>query len=292
MRINNNIAALNTHRQYGINNNNVASSVEKLSSGYRINRAGDDAAGLAISEKMRAQIRGLNMASKNSQDAISLIQTAEGALQETHNILQRMRELAVQAASDTNDGDYEKGKDGGVDRAALDAEFQELLKEINNIAEQTAFNTRKLLNGSLSGAVIQTGANESETLDISIGDMSTTGLLDISIGDMSTTGLAITTLLLASRANAASAISKVNKAINKVSTERSKLGAYQNRLQHKIANLDTSAENLTAAESRIRDIDMAKEITYFTKNSILTQAATAMLAQANALPQGVLQLLG
>ena len=279
MRINNNIAALNTHRQYGINNNNVASSVEKLSSGYRINRAGDDAAGLAISEKMRAQIRGLNMASKNSQDAISLIQTAEGALQETHNILQRMRELAVQAASDTNDGDYEEGKDGGVDRAALDAEFQELLKEINNIAEQTAFNTRKLLNGNLSGAVIQTGANESETLDISI-------------GDMSTTGLAITTLLLESRANAASAISKVNEAINTVSTERSKLGAYQNRLQHKIANLDTSAENLTAAESRIRDIDMAKEMTNFTKNSILTQAATAMLAQANALPQGVLQLLG
>ena len=279
MRINNNIAALNTHRQYGINNNNVASSVEKLSSGYRINRAGDDAAGLAISEKMRAQIRGLNMASKNSQDAISLIQTAEGALQETHNILQRMRELAVQAASDTNDGDYEEGKDGGVDRAALDAEFQELLEEINNIAEQTAFNTRKLLNGNLSGAVIQTGANESETLDISI-------------GDMSTTGLAINTLSLASRANAASAISKVNEAINTVSTERSKLGAYQNRLQHKIANLDTSAENLTAAESRIRDIDMAKEMTNFTKSSILTQAATAMLAQANALPQGVLQLLG
>jgi flagellin len=279
MRINNNIAALNTHRQYGINNNNVASSVEKLSSGYRINRAGDDAAGLAISEKMRAQIRGLNMASKNSQDAISLIQTAEGALQETHNILQRMRELAVQAASDTNDGDYEEGEDGGVDRAALDAEFQELLEEINNIAEQTAFNTRKLLDGSLSGAVIQTGANEGETLDISI-------------EDMSTTGLAINTLSLASRANAASAISTVNEAINTVSTERSKLGAYQNRLQHKIANLDTSAENLTAAESRIRDIDMAKEMTNFTKNSILTQAATAMLAQANALPQGVLQLLG
>jgi len=279
MRINNNIAALNTHRQYGINNNNVASSVEKLSSGYRINRAGDDAAGLAISEKMRAQIRGLNMASKNSQDAISLIQTAEGALQETHNILQRMRELAVQAASDTNDGDYEEGEDGGVDRAALDAEFQELLEEINNIAEQTAFNTRKLLDGSLSGAVIQTGANEGETLDISI-------------EDMSTTGLAINTLSLASRANAASAISIVNEAINTVSTERSKLGAYQNRLQHKIANLDTSAENLTAAESRIRDIDMAKEMTNFTKNSILTQAATAMLAQANALPQGVLQLLG
>ena len=279
MRINNNIAALNTHRQYGINNNNVASSVEKLSSGYRINRAGDDAAGLAISEKMRAQIRGLNMASENSQDAISLIQTAEGALQETHNILQRMRELAVQAASDTNDGDYEEGEDGGVDRAALDAEFQELLEEINNIAEQTAFNTRKLLDGSLSGAVIQTGANEGETLDISI-------------EDMSTTGLAINTLSLASRANAASAISIVNEAINTVSTERSKLGAYQNRLQHKIANLDTSAENLTAAESRIRDIDMAKEMTNFTKNSILTQAATAMLAQANALPQGVLQLLG
>jgi flagellin len=273
MRINNNIAALNTHRQYGINNNNVASSVEKLSSGYRINRAGDDAAGLAISEKMRAQIRGLNMASKNSQDAISLIQTAEGALQETHNILQRMRELAVQAASDTNDGD------NGVDREALDAEFQELLAEIDNIAEQTAFNTKKLLDGTLSGAVIQTGANEGEELEISI-------------ANMSTSGLEIENLALSTRAGAASAITVVNDAINTVSTERSKLGAYQNRLQHKIANLDTSAENLTAAESRIRDIDMAKEMTNFTKNSILTQAATAMLAQANALPQGVLQLLG
>lgn len=270
MRINNNVAALNTHRQYGINHNNVSSSVEKLSSGYRINRAGDDAAGLAISEKMRAQIRGLNMASKNSQDAISLIQTAEGALQETHNILQRMNELAVQAASDTNDND--------VDRAALDAEFKALISEINDIANRTVFNGKKLLNGSFN-ATIQTGSYKGDTMNITI-------------GTMDTTTLGINTASVASLSFADTAIQSVQSAINTVSTARSALGAYQNRLSHKIANLDTSAENLTAAESRIRDVDMAKEMTTFTKNSILSQAATAMLAQANALPQGVLQLLG
>jgi flagellin len=270
MRINNNITALNTHRQYGINNSNVSSSVEKLSSGFRINRAGDDAAGLSISEKMRAQIRGLNMASKNSQDAISMVQTAEGALQETHNILQRMRELAVQAASDTNEDD--------VDRDALDSEFQALKSEINDIAAKTSFNEKELLDGTLS-ATIQTGANNGDNLQIEIDDMSATGL-GIDGND------------LTDLTNAQQAIDDVQAAINTVSTARSNLGAIQNRLTHKIANLDTSAENLAAAESRIRDIDMAKEMTEFTKNNILTQASTAMLAQANALPQGVLQLLG
>lgn len=275
MRINNNIAALNTHRQYGINNNNIAGSVEKLSSGYRINRAGDDAAGLAISEKMRSQIRGLNMASKNSQDAISMIQTAEGALQETHAILQRMNELAVQAASDTNETT--------IDRGALDKEYQALILEINDIANKTSFNKKDLLKGDLatSGAIIQTGANKGDELEIKIADM-TAGASGINVS-----GSALT-----SQATASSAIATVQNAINSVSTERSNLGAMQNRLSHKIANLDTSAENLQAAESRIRDIDMAKEMTAFTKNSILSQAATAMLAQANALPQGVLQLLG
>lgn len=275
MRINNNISALNTHRQYGINNNNVASSVEKLSSGYRINRAGDDAAGLSISEKMRAQIRGLNMASKNSQDAISLIQTAEGALQETHNILQRMRELSVQAASGTNDTDN--------DLTALDAEFKQLQEEIDDIANKTNFNGIYMLkNGGTQTITIQTGANAGETTIITINSAMDTQSLSVVSGSVNLTSIA----------NASTAIKAVNSAINMVSTIRSSLGAYQNRLQHKIANLDTSAENLTAAESRIRDIDMAKEMTTFTKNSILTQAATAMLAQANALPQGVLQLLG
>ena len=277
MRIQNNIGAINTHRQYGINNSNIQKSLEKLSSGYRINRAGDDAAGLAISEKMRAQIRGLNMASKNSQDAISLVQTAEGALQESHNILQRMRELAVQAASDTNETT--------IDRGALQLEFEQLIAEIDDTADKTAFNDMKVIDGSYatdaSAFVVQSGANSNDELKITIKAMSS-GALSIASNQVA----------ISNRASASSAISIVNAALNEVSTMRAKLGALQNRLTHKIANLDTSAENLQAAESRIRDIDMAKEMTNFTKNNILSQASTAMLAQANSLPQGVLQLLG
>jgi flagellin len=269
MRINNNIMALNTYRQYTINNQNVATSTEKLSSGYRINRAGDDAAGLAISEKMRAQIRGLNMASKNSQDAISLVQTAEGALQETHAILQRMRELATQSASDTNET---------VDRAALDAEFQALIDEIDDIADKTSFNNKPLLDGTFTAALIQTGANTGDTLSLGIGNMNSTTLL-------------IDTTDVTTQATASAAIDLVNDAIDLVSTQRANLGAIQNRLSHKINNLDTSAENLQAAESRIRDVDMAKEMTALTKNNILVQASTSMLAQANAAPQSVLKLL-
>ncbi len=277
MRINNNIAAINTHRQYGINNAAIAKSTEKLSSGYRVNRAGDDAAGLAISEKMRAQIRGLNMASKNSADAISLVQTAEGALQETHNTLQRMRELAVQASSDTNEND--------VDRPALDEEFQALMKEVDDTAKKTKFNDMALIDGTYDNSatgitfVVQTGANTGDTLGINISAMDTTEL------QLTGAGISVQTA-------ASDAISLVNNAINIVSTQRSKLGALQNRLQHKINNLDTSAENLQSAESRIRDIDMAKEMSNFTRNNILAQASTAMLAQANSAPQGVLQLLG
>ena len=520
MRIQNNIMAMNTHRQYGINNASIAKSTEKLSSGYRINRAGDDAAGLAISEKMRAQIRGLNMASKNSQDAISLVQTAEGALQETHNILQRMRELAVQSASDTNEQT--------IDRGALQAEFAQLKAEIDDIASKTRFNDQNIIDGTfqkykmsvdasssftssgamsilvdrsnggtlavtatvipakdatpvagvavttntansnfqtliagtaapndlagataafagaktsdhngniyrieVSGAtaedmtfqlmdsngnvvsqvqnvnanagwdaankltlnfqgvgaltitrdpastisadaaganavisayngkklalntdgvtqtvtpatrgsieididgdkvtlykgdtsahfrtagvdlsfaaindtdllaastkfsgttivanqtngstmVVQSGANEGDNLAINITAMNTR-MLGVAFSDIST------------RASASKAITEVNDAVNQVSTQRAALGALQNRLGHKISNLDTSAENLQAAESRIRDVDMAKEMTTFTKNNILFQASTAMLAQANAAPQGVLQLLG
>ncbi len=393
MRINNNMMAINTQRQLAANNSSTAKSVEKLSSGYRINRAGDDAAGLAISEKMRAQIRGLSMASKNSQDAISLVQTAEGALTETHSILQRMRELSVQSASDTNDA--------AVDRTALNSEFQELAKEIDDVSAKTMFNGKELLNGDLAavgavaagdttvtvggvagfsmsagaangalgnmnvtfaegavagssyaagtltvtldtadatisasdiqtliratapgasgidfaqfsftgagtvdatGAVVnetatlaggvtadtsdalvfQTGANENDTLSLNIGDMSSEGLALSSGGTM----IDITT-----RATASTAVTTVDNAINTVSTQRASLGAVQNRLDHKINNLDTSAENLQAAESRIRDVDMAKEMMTYTKNNILSQAANAMLAQANQAPQSVLQLL-
>ena len=268
MIINHNISALNTHRQLGANTNAVAQNLEKLSSGLKINRAGDDAAGLAISEKMRGQIRGLEMAQKNAQDGISLIQTAEGALNESHAILQRMRELAVQAASDTNTAE---------DRAELQKEVAQLVEELTRIAENTEFNTQNLLGGEFN-ATFHIGANEGQNIEISIADMSAEGLgvANIDISEQSTADAAITT---------------INNAIETVSGERAKLGAVQNRLEHTINNLGASAENLQAAESRIRDTDMAKEMMEFTKNNILTQAAQAMLAQANQVPQGVLQLL-
>ena len=270
MRINNNITALNSHRQYGINNNNISKNVEKLSSGFRVNRAADDAAGLAISEKMRAQIRGLNMASKNSQDAVSLVQVAEGGMQTIQDILQRMRELAVQSASDTN---------VTLDRGALDLELQELINEIDQIANTSEFNEMKLLNGTFKDKVIQAGANVSQTMGLTI-------------SAMSASGLKVSSLDITSRANANTALAAITLALNSVSTQRATLGAYQNRLEYKIKNLDNAAENISAAESRIRDADMAKMMTEFTKNNILFQASTAMLAQANALPQSVLQLLG
>lgn len=273
MRINHNIAALNTHRQLSFNNTNASKNLEKLSSGLKINRAGDDAAGLAISEKMRGQIRGLDMAAKNSQDGISLIQTAEGALNETHAILQRMRELAVQAGNDTNTD---------LDREAMQNEIDELTKEIDRIATTTEFNTQKLLSGKFEtdGLVLQVGANSGQTITFNIGAMDT-GTLGVDAG----------TVDLTTQAGAASAITAIDGAISQVSAERAKMGAMQNRLEHTINNLGTSSENLTAAESRIRDVDMAKEMMEFTKNNILTQAAQAMLAQANQQPQGVLQLL-
>ncbi|SHH20165.1 flagellin N-terminal helical domain-containing protein [Tepidibacter thalassicus] len=275
MRINHNLMAMNAHRQLGINSANQAKSVEKLSSGLRINRAGDDAAGLSISEKMRAQIRGLNQASRNAQDGISFIQTAEGALNETHEILQRMRELATQAANDTN---------VAADRTAIQAEITQLTSEIDRIATTTQFNTQNLLDGSLSSgtgsAILQIGANAGETLTININAMSSTAL---SI-DSSVVGVG-------SSASAQASITLISAAIGKVSTQRSKLGAMQNRLEHTIKNLDVASENLQASESRIRDVDMAKEIMKSTKSNILSQAAQAMLAQANQNPQGVLQLL-
>ena len=276
MIINHNIAALNTLNRLNIATNAQSKSMEKLSSGLRINRAGDDAAGLAISEKMRAQIRGLDQASRNAQDGISLIQTAEGALNETHSILQRMRELAVQAANDTNTE---------TDRQELQKEVNQLAQEITRIAKNTEFNTQKLLDGSLSGTglTFQIGANSGQTINLKIGAMDATTLQVSGVSG----GIDIST----DAATATTAIATIDTAIEKVSAERSKLGAYQNRLEHTINNLSTSSENLTAAESRIRDVDMAKEMMEQTKNSILAQAAQAMLAQANQQPQGVLQLL-
>jgi len=284
MRINHNISALNTYRQLANNQNIGNKSLEKLSSGFRINRAGDDAAGLAISEKMRGQIRGLDMAAKNAQDGISLIQTAEGALNETHSILQRMRELAVQAASDTNVNE---------DRTALQSEATALIAEINRIAENTEFNTQKLLDGTFGGSgtdkrVIHIGANAGQSVEIAIKDMQATAL-----GSGAGSGAVfVSAVNISTQAGADAAITTIDAAIKTVSDERASLGALQNRLEHTINNLGTSSENLTAAESRIRDVDMAKEMMEFTKMAILTQAATAMLAQANQQPQSVLQLLG
>ena len=408
MIINHNMNAMNSHRQMGVNVGNAGKAMEKLSSGLRINRAGDDAAGLAISEKMRGQIRGLDQAGRNSQDAISMIQTGEGALNETHSILQRMRELAVQAGNDTNEG---------TDRGEIQKEINQLTSEINRIGNTTEFNNQKILNASngtvdkavkavagemttkvdvtgdvtidgtkftfdntstvdgkdgnkfkdlatlvvaintnaatkdvykaavstadlkltqnvgssevakikdstgalkvafdknkegkaaeaaKSSFTMQVGANENQTMTLEFDDMRSaalgiTGTADstgftkentVTDGTNNTTNEAA--LDVSDSTNAGTAITKIQNAINKVSAERSKLGAYQNRLEHTINNLGTSSENLSAAESRVRDVDMAKEMMNFSKNNILSQAAQAMLAQANQQPQGVLQLL-
>ena len=419
MIINHNMNALNAHRNMTANTNSAGKSMEKLSSGLRINRAGDDAAGLAISEKMRGQIRGLDQASRNAQDGISLIQTAEGALNETHNILQRMRELAVQSANDTNITE---------DRAAIQEEINALTQEIDRISEQTEFNKQTLLDGSFNGT-FQIGANANQTINLEINSMNSSKLgltststvsISATLGDagdladgdytvkdgkvlnskgeavgtysgkdFTTTvgskkitfnenltdgakftvkGTAVTgeqrvnikagsesklsagtyevsgdivlkdgvkvgsfaggTITLdkkladgssititkddlgietalddghkftvngsdvSSSEKASGSIETINKAIENVSTQRAKLGAVQNRLEHTTANLNNTSENLTAAESRVRDVDMAKEMMTFSKNNILSQAAQAMLAQANQQPQGVLQLLG
>ncbi|MDD2457531.1 MAG: flagellin [Eubacteriales bacterium] len=401
MRINNNMMAMNTHRQLGIANAAGAKSMSKLSSGMRINSAADDAAGLSISEKMRGQIRGLNQASRNAQDGISMIQTAEGALQETESILQRMRELSVQGANETL---------ASEDRTAIGTELKALSEEIDRIADNTKFNGKTLLNGDLAGAQLDStgevvvgtalatgaaaavtsidvsGAESNEdytftasgtagnliltrvsdsvsqeiTLDATIGvdgtmnlnfeelgvnltisgasaktaanivtDLSTAATdtistmagstaakihigsdsdqdLSVTFGDMTTAQLGTTpgatdleTLvtnvaaesIVSTNAQANTLIEQLDVAIGQVSTQRSQFGAVQNRLEHTIKNLDTSAENLQASESRIRDVDMAKEMMELTKNNILQQAAQAMLAQANQAPQGVLQLL-
>jgi len=276
MVVQHNLTAMNANRQLGIVTNNQAKATEKLSSGYKINRAGDDAAGLSISEKMRSQIRGLNKASTNAEDGVSLIQTAEGALNETHSILQRMNELATQAANDTNTS---------TDRNAIKAELTALTSELNRIASTTQFNTMNLLDGTFTGKNLQVGALSGQKISISISGMNANKLgLAGTNGKMT---IAVSTFTAAGKA-----MTKIQSAITKVSTQRSALGAIQNRLEHTIANLDTTSENTSSAESRIRDTDMADAMVEYSKNQILAQAGQSMLAQANQATQGVLSLLG
>ena len=275
MRINTNVAAMNTYSRLTAANTAKSNSLAKLSSGSRINKAGDDAAGLAISEKMKAQIGGLTQAKRNAQDGISLVQTAEGALNESHSILERMRDLTVQ------------GKNGTLtdeDRESINKELSALHSELGRIAKTTEFNTQNLLGSTdAKGAsfTFQIGANQGQTLTVTIGNMSGVSLLGAA--DKFTLGKA--------GANADKMLGSIDKAIKTVSDQRATLGAVQNRLEHTINNLTATNENLSEANSRIRDVDMAEEMMTFTKSNILSQAATSMLAQANAMPNSVLNLL-
>lgn len=274
MVVQHNLTAANTNRQLGITTNGLQKSTEKLSSGYKINRAADDAAGLSISEKMRNQIRGLNKASDNAQDGISLVQTAEGALNEVHSMLQRMSELAVQAANGTN---------ATTDRTALNDEVQQLKTEIQRVGSTTQFNKMNILDGGFSAGTkkaLQVGANANQTISIAISTLKSV------VGSSLIDDLKISTAT-----NAQKAITTVQSSIEKLSTLRSKLGAVQNRLEHTVANLDNISENTQSAESRIRDTDMAEEMVQYSKNNILQQAGQSMLAQANQANQGVLSLL-
>jgi len=291
MVVQHNMQAANTNRQLSITTGDQAKSTEKLSSGYRINRAGDDAAGLSISEKMRSQIRGLNKASTNAQDGISLIQTAEGALNETHAILQRMNELATQAANDTNTT---------ADRNAIQAELNQLTSEIDRIQSTTAFNTMNLLDGSFTSKNLQVGSLSGQKIQLSIQNMNASSIFNAGKTAVAPTtyGTSVALQAASSKINvknfssAGLAMKTIQDALQKVSQQRSSLGAVQNRLEHTIKNLDTASENTQAAESRIRDTDMASEMVTYSKNNILAQAGQSMLAQANQSNQGVLSLLG
>ena len=274
MVVQHNLTAANTNRQLGITTSGLQKSTEKLSSGYKINRAADDAAGLSISEKMRNQIRGLNKASDNAQDGISLVQTAEGALNEVHSMLQRMSELSVQAANGTNDT---------TDRSSINDEIQQLKTEIERVGSTTQFNKMNILDGTFStGAnkLLQVGANANQTIKVDINALKSV------VGSSLMAGLKTETAT-----NAQSAITVVQNSIEKLSKLRSKLGAVQNRLEHTVANLDNISENTQSSESRIRDTDMAEEMVQYSKNNILQQAGQSMLAQANQANQGVLSLL-
>ncbi|WP_311406606.1 flagellin N-terminal helical domain-containing protein [Liquorilactobacillus uvarum] len=352
MRINTNVAAMNTLSSLTAATTSKSNSLAKLSSGSRINKAGDDAAGLAISEKMKGQIGGLSQATRNAQDGISLIQTAEGALNETHSILGRMRDLSVQSANGTLSSD---------DRGAIQKEFTALQSEVDRISQTTQFNTKDLLNKSDNTFTFQIGANAGQTMSVTIGDMGSTalgiGASDVSLeatateltssaayaaatalesalsganisstlsatditnlgaigistdvlsagtstwGDIGTDMKSVTSIVDSakskasdgvSQSKASSAITSIDSAIKQVSDQRAQLGAAQNRLTHTVNNLGTTEENLSEANSRIRDVDMAEEMTNFTKANILTQASTSMLAQANSMPNSVLSLL-
>ena len=279
MRINNNVAAFNAYRNLAANGTALSKSLEKLSSGLRINRAGDDAAGLVISQNLRAQVGGLTQATRNAQDGISVVQTAEGALNEVHNMLGRMRDLAVQAANGgANDTDA---------RTAANNEVTDLTSEINRIADTTKFGSVELLNGKF-------GATANGTGDFQVGsDNTNNDHISLKIDDLTTAGKLsdVATLDLTTQAGAQSAIDSIDKSIKAVSTQRGTLGAAQNRFESVIANLQVTTENLTASESRIRDTDYSSEMVKFTRSQILNQAATSMLGQANRLPQGALSLL-
>ncbi|MCL2249746.1 MAG: flagellin [Oscillospiraceae bacterium] len=278
MRINNNMGAMNSQRQLGVNNNAAANRLERLSSGNRINRAADDAAGLAISERMRTQIIGTMTASRNTQDAISLIQVAEGGLQSLGNMLQRGRELAVQSANGTNQE---------MDRSAIQSEFSNIVAEIDDTAATTQFNGMNVLDGSSSPITIQAGPNAGDTVDLDIGAMTAGELLGFS-GEQYN---AETDVNLSNAASSSQALDTIDQAINDVNMQRAELGAMQNRMEFRMQALDIQAENAQAAESRIRDTDMARTMSELTTSNILSQVNTAVLAQANAQPQNLLGLL-
>ena len=285
MIINHNMSAMFADRVLGNTQQKIQSDIEKLSSGQRITKAADDASGLAVSEKMRAQIRGLNQAEKNIQNGVSFIQTTEGYLQETQGIVGRIRELAVQSAN----GIYTQS-----DRAMIQVEVSQLVDEVNRVASQAQFNGMNMLTGAFSrsaaggaGLQIQMGANVDQNKKIFIGTMTAAAL-----GLSTSSGQGTQFLSLASPSQANMAIAKLDNAINKISSQRADLGAYQNRFQMAAKGVNVAAENLTASESRIRDVDMAKEMVDYTKNQVLAQAGNAMLAQANVNTRSVLQLLG
>ncbi len=271
MVVQHNLRAMNSNRMLGVNSATLSKSTEKLSSGYKINRAADDAAGLSISEKMRRQIRGLTQASANAQDGISCVQTAEGALNEVHDMLQRMNELAVKAANGTNQS---------VDREYIQSEIDQLVSEIDRVAQSTTFNELSLLDGSFTGIKLQVGS-----------EVSSTNQINVSIAGIKASIIGVSGVSVSTVSGAQSAITSIKAALKSVSEQRSDLGAIQNRLEHTINNLDNVVENTTAAESRIRDTDMATEMVKYSNTQILAQAGQAMLAQSNQANQGVLSLL-
>ena len=273
MVVQHNLRAMNSNRMLGLTSKTQAKSTEKLSSGYRVNRAADDAAGLAISEKMRRQVRGLTQASRNAQDGISCVQTAEGALNEVHDMLQRMNVLANQAANDTN---------MSTDRSFIKKEIDALYDEIDRVQSTTTFNEQNLLTGSFKNKNLQVGAEGGQAIAINISNMRASKVL----------GVTKASLKVSSYSASSTALGKIKSALESVSTQRSDLGAIQNRLEHTINNLDNVVENTTAAESQIRDTDMATEMVAYSNNNILAQAGTSMLAQSNQANQSVLSLLG